>query len=171
MEWNLKSFPKFAPKLFSTQRISGQSASNLKIRAGSSTYATDGVLIPVAQIIQHPKFNFFTIDYDFALLELATNIKFDITMQPAALPEQDEDIPDNTPTIVAGWGNTQNVFEPRDVLRAAIVPIVNQEICDEAYNDFGGVTDRMICAGLLEEGGKDACQGDSGKWYLEYWAF
>lgn len=41
------------------------------------------------------------------------------------------------------------------------MPVVNQEACGKAYEDFGGITDRMICAGHTE-GGKDACQGDSG---------
>lgn len=116
----------------------------------------------MTRIVQHANFSFDTHDYDFSLLELATNMTFDNTMQPIRLPKQDKQFPDDTPSIVTGWGNTQNVEESRDRLRAAEVPIVNQEICSEAYSDFGGVTDRMICAGLLLEGGKDACQGDSG---------
>ena len=41
------------------------------------------------------------------------------------------------------------------------MPTVNQKECNKAYSDFGGVTDRMLCAGY-QQGGKDACQGDSG---------
>lgn len=81
-------------------------------------------------------------------------------MQPIRLPEQDQVYPDDTPSIVTGWGNTQSIDESSERLRAAIVPIVNQDTCSDAYSDFGGVTDRMICAGLLLEGGKDACQGN-----------
>lgn len=83
-------------------------------------------------------------------------------MQPIKLPRQNKQYPDDTPAVVTGWGNTQSLDEPRDRLRAAIVPTVNQKLCFDAYSAFGGVTDRMICAGLLEEGGIDACQGDSG---------
>lgn len=54
----------------------------------------------------------------------------------------------------------KNVDESRDRLRAAIVPTVNQEVCNNAYAGFGGVTDRMICAGLLNDGGKDACESN-----------
>lgn len=56
-------------------------------------------------------------------------------------------------------GNTQNSSESKEILRAAYVPIANQEYCNKQYS--GQITDRMICVGL-EKGGKDSCQGDSG---------
>lgn len=37
--------------------------------------------------------------------------------------------------------------------------VVNQRTCSDAYDQFGGVTERMICAA---DPGKDSCQGDSG---------
>lgn len=48
------------------------------------------------------------------------------------------------------------------------VQTVNNELCRQRYADppnpinRGTVTPNMICAGILDEGGKDACQGDSG---------
>lgn len=42
----------------------------------------------------------------------------------------------------------------------AEVPLVNQQKCVEAYESFGGITPRMICAGFEKQGGKDACQGN-----------
>jgi len=140
----------------------GQSASNFRVRVGSTTHAANGTLVNVARIVQHQNFSFYTIDWDFSLLELETDLTFDSTTQPIRLARQGKQYPDNTPCIVTGWGNTQSSDEPRDRLRAAIVPTVNQDICSDAYTDFGGVTDRMICAGVLPDGGKDACQGDSG---------
>ena len=41
------------------------------------------------------------------------------------------------------------------------VPIVDRDICNGKDWYDGEITENMICAGL-EEGGKDACQGDSG---------
>lgn len=65
-------------------------------------------------------------------------------------------------------GNTQNSSESSRQLRAALVPIVNQEVCKKQYSNFVyAITNRMICAGL-KEGGKDACQGDSGGPLVEF---
>ncbi|XP_055546698.1 trypsin-1-like [Wyeomyia smithii] len=139
----------------------GASVSNLKVRVGSSQHASGGTLIAVSRIVQHTKYNSRTIDYDFSLLQLKKAIKLGNTSKVIKLPEQNESTADGTSCEVTGWGNTQNVNESRQNLRSARVPVVNQQDCNRSYSLYGGVTDRMICAGL-QEGGKDACQGDSG---------
>jgi trypsin len=140
---------------------SGSSASRLSVRIGSSKFSSGGELIKVKRIVQHEKYNGNNIDFDFSLLELAEEVVFDETRRTIALPKQDEPVEDGTLCEVSGWGNTQSSGESNKILRAALVPSVNQEECDDAYADFGGVTPRMICAGF-KAGGKDACQGDSG---------
>ncbi len=37
-----------------------------------------------------------------------------------------------------------------------MVPVVSNSNCDDAYG--GSITSNMICAGLLNVGGKDSCQ-------------
>lgn len=128
---------------------------------GTSEYSNGGIVMQVVAIHQHKQYSPSNIDYDYSILELGENIPFDETMQPIALPAQDEDVKDGTILEVSGWGNTQSATESNRVLREARVPKVNDEDCDEAYSGYGGITDRMICAGY-KEGGKDACQGDSG---------
>lgn len=141
---------------------SGKTANNLKVRLGTSVYLWGGELIQVAEIVQHEQFNTSNIDYDYSLLKLAREIEFDKTKQPAKLPETEgDDTKDGVMCHVTGWGSTQNPFEPRAWLRQTEVPIFNREECFKKYEKFGGVTERMICAGYIE-GGKDACQGDSG---------
>lgn len=108
----------------------------------------------------HEMFDLSTVDYDFSVLELAEEIVFDETKQPIALPEGNV-LEDGVWLNVTGWGVTKNSKESSDELRMASVPSVNHEACNEAYKWVGGITDRMMCAGL-KKGGKDACQGDSG---------
>ncbi|KFB42844.1 trypsin [Anopheles sinensis] len=139
----------------------GAPVSALSVRYGSSKHAAGGTVVAVKRVVMHPGYNSATIDYDFSLLELESEVTFSDSVQPVALPKQDEEVEDGTLTTVSGWGNTQSASESNEVLRAANVPTVNQKECDEAYESFGGVTDRMLCAGY-KQGGKDACQGDSG---------
>lgn len=56
-------------------------------------------------------------------------------------------------------GETKDARQPTDMLRAIQIPIVNQNYCRKRYRSR--ITARMICAGF-NEGGKDACYGDSG---------
>lgn len=127
----------------------------MKVRIGSSSHLKDGSLYNVKKIVQHARFNRQNIDFDFALLQLKESLNFDDSIQPVGLPDYGELTADNTTALVTGWGNTQNISESRTQLRGAYIPIVNQRQCIEAYEDFGGITSRMICAGNYPDGGKD----------------
>lgn len=135
--------------------FSGYSAGQLDVRIGSQSYTTGGSVEELEEVYVHDDFDYGTIDYDYSLLKLKNSLNFTDAIKSIALPEVDEDdIPDDTICIVSGWGNTMNSSESRLKLRAAKVPVVNQESCIKKYQSIGGVTPRMICAGY-EEGGKD----------------
>lgn len=137
-----------------------QQVANIDIRAGSVLRNSGGIVIAVAAFFQHPDYNSATIDFDYSILGLQKPLEYSSSIQPIALPD-DNNILDGAYCRVSGWGNTQNANESPLSLRAVNVPIVNQTDCHEAYARFGGVTERMICAGY-PGGMKDACQGDSG---------
>ncbi|XP_037958954.1 trypsin-1 [Teleopsis dalmanni] len=139
----------------------GKTADRLRVRFGSSISAKGGEILHVKEIVQHKQFNYSNVDYDFSLLRLEKELQFDDNKQAVKLPESEDKFLDGDICYVTGWGNTQNNTESREWLRQAEVPIFNQELCSEKYAQFGGVTERMLCAGYVE-GGKDACQGDSG---------
>ncbi|XP_062557835.1 transmembrane protease serine 9-like [Armigeres subalbatus] len=134
---------------------------NLQVRVGSSRHASGGQLYKVRTVYRHPQYSAATTDYDFSLLELEETVTFSESCSPVDLPQKDDPVNAGTCLQVSGWGNTQNPAESSAVLRAANVPAVSQEECSQAYAMYGGVTDRMVCAGY-KQGGKDACQGDSG---------
>lgn len=56
-------------------------------------------------------------------------------------------------SIVNETGSTQNSYESKESLRAAMIPTVSQKYCNRQYR--GMITSRMICAGF-KEGGKDS---------------
>lgn len=135
----------------------GQTASRLKVRVGSSFKAKDGELVQVEEVTVHPKYNPKTVDYDFALLKLSKSLEFGENVNAVKLPKKNDRPEAGTLCTVSGWGNTQKPNESTDKLRATVVPVVAQEECQAAYNDFYGVTDRMVCAGY-KNGGKDSCK-------------
>ncbi len=121
--------------------------------------STQGVeAFKAVEIIINPNYNYY-LDFDFALIRLEGESK----SEPAELNEYKFAVPADPDTIyvtTAGWGVTrEGGWSAADILRKVTVPLVTQETCLKSYP--GRLTDRMICAGL-PEGGKDACQMDSG---------
>lgn len=140
----------------------GQTASNLKVRVASSLRIFGGHVHQVSRIIQHPSYDNVNLDYDFALLELESEIVASSKAQAIALPHADESIASGTIALVSGWGVTQNNDESNLMLRGVLVPIIAESVCSHAYGEYAEVTERMLCAGNVDKGGKDSCQGDSG---------
>lgn len=115
-------------------------------------------VITPKRVIRHPKYNEATTDYDYALVELSQNSRY----QPISLNTADFAVP-ASPAInatVAGWGVTrENSTSLPAKLQKVEVPLISKTVCNKNYR--GAITDRMICAGFAR-GGKDSCQGDSG---------
>lgn len=132
----------------------------MSVRVGSATSSWGGTIYRVKRMISHENFNPQTVDYDFALLELERPIQFNQAVQAVPLIGRYQRIPDNSMTLVTGWGTTQNSRESNLVLRGVELPIINQQSCSAAYRGFGIITPRMMCAGFLNRGGKDSCQGN-----------
>ncbi|XP_052563818.1 trypsin-2-like [Culex pipiens pallens] len=137
----------------------------MKVRVGSTHHESGGELVEIRRVLPHPLYNSSSVDYDFglyfALLELEESVQLSEEFFAVELPGRGEPVEDGQLLQVSGWGDTQNEEECDDVLRATIVPAVNQEECRRAYSTGHEVTDRMICAGYLG-GGQSACHGDSG---------
>lgn len=108
-------------------------------------------------IIPHEKFERATIDWDYALLELDQSIRFSEVSKPIRLIGLQQNVQERTMCLVTGWGSTQSA-ESNRILHGAEVPILNQQVCANAYRHTGSITPRMMCAGL-DQGGLDACQG------------
>ncbi|KAF3839343.1 hypothetical protein F7725_018060 [Dissostichus mawsoni] len=108
----------------------------------------------VDAIYWHQSYDYQTLDYDIMLMKLAHPVTVNQYVKPIALPKACPAAGDMC--MVSGWGNiyTDQVFNPF-YLQCVEVPILSHKDCDGSYP--GLITDRMVCAGYLEEG-KDACQ-------------
>lgn len=129
----------------------GMPASEMTLRIGSTINSGGGTLYKPKRIIQHNQFISQKNDFDFSLIELINKIEFNDTARPITLPEEGDQVKDNTTCLVTGWGDSHS-SGPGNILRGAEVPIVNQDECEVAYWSFKRITPRMLCAGF-DEGG------------------
>lgn len=104
------------------------------------------------KVLLHPSRNADTYDYDFALVQLSGDSRFEpIGLNASELEGEAMDF------VVSGWGETGRGASSS--LQKVTVLSVGKQACAEAYPN--AITDSMICAGY-KDGGKDSCQGDSG---------
>ena len=118
----------------------------------------------LAAIIDHPKYDSSTVNYDFSLLKLGTKLDFSLYphIRPICLPLDLSEDYDGFLATVSGWGTTSSGGSLSNYLQEANVNVMSNEECNSdeyAYN--GAVTNQMLCANV-EGGGTDSCQGDSG---------
>uniref|UniRef100_A0A1L8EFX1 Putative trypsin-like protein n=1 Tax=Haematobia irritans TaxID=7368 RepID=A0A1L8EFX1_HAEIR len=136
------------------------SASEFKVRLGSTEYHKGGELVEVKAFKFHEGYNPNTMVNDVAVIKLARPVKESASIRYVKLAEK---TPANgTPAVVTGWGTT--CFLACNTLPKTLqeveVGIVNEETCASSEYKYGSqIRETMVCAYALN---KDACQGDSG---------
>ncbi|XP_077396388.1 transmembrane protease serine 13a [Festucalex cinctus] len=117
----------------------------------------------VEKIILNENYDNATNDYDIALLKLEVEVNFDDDVHPACLPVTAQRFPAGAPCWTSGFGTTEaGSGIVSNELMEVTVDIISHQECNNPLVYGGAVTNNMICAGHLEEGGRDSCQGDSG---------
>ncbi|XP_060681717.1 trypsin-like [Hemiscyllium ocellatum] len=112
----------------------------------------------VIRAIRHPGYDYGTTDNDIMLLKVSPAVRFNDNVRPVQLPGSCSR--NGTRCLVSGWGNTAIDGEAYpNRLQCLDVPILSDAECRASYGD--SLTPNMFCAGFLE-GGKEACQVDSG---------
>jgi len=142
--------------------VERKSISDFYVISGVHDLSMDqGTRLAVRRIIQHPDFDFYTNEFDFALLELADNAPQPPIAIYSGLPFGDVDGSlTGEITTVIGWGTISPIGAVYlEKLQQVELPVVSNAVCAKSYPSQ--ITDDMICAGFAE-GGKDSCSGDSG---------
>ncbi|MBN2526319.1 MAG: serine protease [Deltaproteobacteria bacterium] len=110
--------------------------------------------LKVKQIIVHA----YSQAHDIALIELDQTVT-NATPLPRATADTLADGLDGEVATVIGYGETQSDYgDARGTLQQVILPLVESNLCPTLTP---AIPEHLICAGVVE-GGKDACQGDSG---------
>ena len=127
------------------------------------TDTSDGTRHTKCRHVDHPDYNNpVRLTNDFSIVHLNQPVQIGTRAAPACLPTSNlagSFLDDKTMTT-SGWGTLCSGCSQPDVLNVVNVPGVSNTLCNQRYG--GGITDEMICAGEIVNGGVDACQGDSG---------
>ena len=131
-----------------------------------TTDSNDGTVHSVARVVEHPNYSSNPPNYDFAIVILTTPISFNTRANAACLPESswNGDFLAGKNLKVSGWGTTsQGGGNPTVLHHVNVLGLTNSQ-CGNLYSSYR-ITDAMVCAGNVENGGVDSCQGDSGGTY------
>ncbi|XP_066986581.1 trypsin-1-like isoform X1 [Macrobrachium rosenbergii] len=116
--------------------------------------------LTVSSFVKHPDYTYWQTPYqnDVGLIHLSTRAVLDSYTSLA--PIADEGVDDVSGMCqVAGWGSTHDGGAGATILQWAPVPILDPQICEEAY---GSAPDpNALCAGEVT-GGVGTCAGDNG---------
>jgi len=130
--------------------------------------------VKVEKVTIHPGYNDGDIAYnDIALLKLSEPLEFNEAIQPICLPHAAQEWGEGDEFLVSGWGSLIGSDYDRnglpldgdtvypDTLQQVMVPYYDHDKCSHLRYYRKSIHDKVICAGY-EEGGHDACGGDSG---------
>ncbi|XP_071972718.1 ovochymase-2-like [Engystomops pustulosus] len=141
--------------------------SYLKVFVGDHDFIVKEITeqsFPIKAIYKHPNFHpNKPYNYDIAIVELTGHIRFDKSVQPACLPNPDDVFASGSLCIALGWGRLLENGKLPSSLQQVALPLIEPRRC---LHIMGTVDRRLtfetaVCAGY-PEGGRDACQGDSG---------
>ncbi|XP_021190228.2 trypsin CFT-1 [Helicoverpa armigera] len=148
----------------------GDRASEWRVLLGSSL-SNSGSLHLINSITLHPQYNHSSLNFDVAIVRLSNPAIYSNNVQPGSIAGSNYHVADGTSVTHVGWGALWYDGPASNQLMHVDINVINQQLCAERYaylktqpryENWPDVTDNMMCAGILNVGGKDACSGDSG---------
>ncbi|KAL4707584.1 hypothetical protein ACJJTC_001629, partial [Scirpophaga incertulas] len=111
--------------------------SQIRIRVGEYDFSSVSEQYPfvergVARKAVHPKYNFFTYEYDLALVKLESPVQFAPHISPICLPASDDLLVGENATVT-GWGRLSEGGVLPSILQEVQVPIVSNERCKSMF--------------------------------------
>ncbi|WP_309399832.1 serine protease [Cerasicoccus maritimus] len=134
----------------------GETTSSMNVLVGTDDLDSGGRRVNISQIIIHPQYDNVELDYDIALLRLATPVT---DIEPIDICDQEDWQLEGTLARIVGWGQFTLDETYPSFLQEGDVTIRNFGQANEDW--FNTLTDRMMPA-VGSGGTPDSCSGDSG---------
>jgi secreted trypsin-like serine protease len=151
-----------------------------RVRVGEhhmfSDVDVDQVDVDVQKIIFHPNRNPpRTFNLDIALVKLVRPVRLNSNVNIVCLPSREDRFPPGTVCVTAGWGHVVEDGALSSVVNHVLLPLIGRNACNNLYQKVTretpeikiNISSDMLCAGF-EQGGRDACQYDSGGPMVNY---
>jgi Trypsin len=118
--------------------------------------------IPMVSYHLHPNYIDATNENDIMLIKLERGPNVPV---PLVAWNKDRTIPSNGEVVrTIGFGRVTASGSLSKVLRKVDINVIDYQTCANDYSNYSQhpIDEQMICAGILDVGGKDSCDGDSG---------
>ncbi|KAL0819201.1 hypothetical protein ABMA28_008453 [Loxostege sticticalis] len=138
---------------------------NRRIRAGATNLESGGVIVHIAQEINHPSYGLNGNDGDISVVRLSSALILtpnNPSIAVGSIVAAGSTMFGNMPVTKVGWGITEIGGEFAPQLQEARVVVVDRQLCAFRYSSLSSapeVTENMFCAGTATA---DACDGDGG---------
>lgn len=125
---------------------------------------TDGTIHTVASVVRHPEFISSYEGNDIALVTLEVAVVLGPRAVHVCLPtaKMDDAFLTGKSMTASGWGTESVYGDSTDELHSVELPYVNITTCQSLNFSDHEIKPNMFCAGDVENGGVDTCNGDSG---------
>ncbi|PZC86953.1 hypothetical protein B5X24_HaOG200355 [Helicoverpa armigera] len=149
----------------------GDSAWQWRAVLGSSLSDSEDIVHTLNRVVLHPQYDHSALNFDVAILHFNNPAVYSNNVQAGSIAGSNYHVADGATVTHIGWGRLWDQGPTSQQLMRVDVNIINHQLCTERYaylksqENYGwlpDVTSNMLCAGVLNEGGRDACGGDSG---------
>ncbi|KAJ8687683.1 hypothetical protein QAD02_023477 [Eretmocerus hayati] len=133
----------------------------LKIRANTTIKESGGLEYQVEKVIVHSDYGYtdnLNPVNDIAAVKVKKTFDMKV-LQPIKILDRESRLSLNAFGFISGYGLTENGTSLE--LNKVGIPLIDNENCNDIYEEFGGLQDGQICAGYLR-GGRGFCKGDEG---------
>ncbi|XP_046961235.1 trypsin CFT-1-like [Vanessa cardui] len=140
----------------------GTSPNVWRIRVGSSFASSGGSTHNVGSLILHPQYTTM-LENDIGIFRVSSSFSLGGNVQPGRFAGANYNVADNQAVWTVGWGATSYGGSKSEQLRHVQIFTVNQTVCRRNYNIISvTIPNNQMCAGILDQGGRDPCEGDYG---------
>uniref|UniRef100_A0A8D2LCL8 Peptidase S1 domain-containing protein n=1 Tax=Varanus komodoensis TaxID=61221 RepID=A0A8D2LCL8_VARKO len=143
---------------------------------GAEEGAEQRIPVNSGDIFVHPKWISIcaACGNDIALMKLSRSAQLSAKVQLAGLPPAGQVLPNGYPCYISGWGRLSTGGPLPSKLQQALLPVVDNEHCNQPDWWGGVIRQSMVCAGgdiragcNGDSGGPLNCQGNDSKWYVQ----